>query len=282
MSTPQYDSHKFHAKCHALSAGTLRLPLQHSIEEQGTHLLTEKGGYEHKTWNGHKIEGVLRYESAYTQVSGNDGVKPGQGWSTLATTVVEGFNVLEVLTCDRIVSQVITDHPKNNRVPMVTFLGSRFENLRIAGCPVNVELDIEPFGSWPSDESPYANKPENVHRARAQYENVLAYPGLPDVMRGKYNQLVGQLGSAEVLECSLVRQVTGSFPGTIAGHLLHIPHFGSVSLGMLKLEHSDFKQPGYAPRQSLFTLTMIELNLGCVTDGEGGAGSSQGGGTTHP
>ena len=62
-------------------------------------------------------------------------MKPGHGWATLTTVVVDDLNVLEVLTADRVVGQIITDYPLEGYVPAVSFLGTRFDNLRIAGHP---------------------------------------------------------------------------------------------------------------------------------------------------
>ncbi len=58
---------------------------------------------------------------AYTQVAGNRSTKSGQGWTTLTTSVIEGLNVLDVVTADRVVGQTITEHPLEGYVPSDQF-----------------------------------------------------------------------------------------------------------------------------------------------------------------
>jgi len=58
--------------------------------------------------------------------------------------------VLDVLTADRVVGQIITEHPLVGYVPIISFLGTRFENLRIAGHPVELDLDLNILGDKPA------------------------------------------------------------------------------------------------------------------------------------
>ena len=92
--------------------------------------------------------GDLSYEAAHTQVAGNRETKPGHdGYTTLVTSVVEGLNILDVVTADLVVAQISTDHPLVGYVPSITFLGTRFENLRIAGHKVDeLEMCLDIFG----------------------------------------------------------------------------------------------------------------------------------------
>ena len=71
------------------------------------------------------------------------------GWVTLSTSIMEGLNVFEVITADRVVSQVSTEHlparspgKDPDHVPRVTFVGSQFKNLRVGGLPVKLTLDL--------------------------------------------------------------------------------------------------------------------------------------------
>ena len=79
-------------------------------------------------------------------MAGNRDVKPGHGFSTITTAVVEDLNVLDVVTADRVVAQISTEHPLVGYVPHITFLGTRFENLRIAGHKVELDLDPDFLG----------------------------------------------------------------------------------------------------------------------------------------
>src|SRR5215469_6487835 len=103
-------SHRYHANATVLS-GHLRLPLVQQIEPQAHAHLREAGGYLAERAENYRLESVISFRSAYTHVAGNRSTKPGQGWTTISTTVIEGLNVLEIVTADRIVGQTITEHP---------------------------------------------------------------------------------------------------------------------------------------------------------------------------
>ena len=127
-------THQYNAEATILS-GYLTLPLAQEIRSQARIALPDSGGYISQHADKFRLEGVLSYSAAYTQVAGNRSTKSGQGWTTLTTSVIEGLNVLDVVTADRVVGQTITEHPLDGYVPSINFLGTRFENLRIAGHP---------------------------------------------------------------------------------------------------------------------------------------------------
>src|ERR1017187_9369323 len=140
MSEVNERTHIYNAEATVLS-GQLDLPVSQKIEPQTNSKLPEKGGYFNQRSDSFQLESVLSFRSAYSHVAGIRSLKPGGGWHTLNTTVVEGLNVMEVLTADRVVGQTITEHPLAGYMPSISFLGTRFENLRIAGHPVELEWD---------------------------------------------------------------------------------------------------------------------------------------------
>src|SRR5262245_50133297 len=133
MATPR--THTYHADANVLHA-SFDLPLKAEIRPQAYVNLPGTGGYLAERSQCFRLESVVRYGLRYTQVSGNPSDKPNGGWVTLATAVIEGLNVLDVVTADRVVAQISTDHPAEGYVPKVTFLGTRFEGLKIAGVEI--------------------------------------------------------------------------------------------------------------------------------------------------
>lgn len=271
-------THHYHASATVIS-GHLRLPLQREIRPQAKAELHQEGGYFSQRAENFTVEGVISIRSAYTQVSGNRSTKSGQGWTTLTTTTVEGLNVLDVVTADRIVGQTITEHPLEGYVPTVSFLGTRFENLRVAGHPVDVDLDHNMLGAKPAGDAAYTKDSGLIARAGSQYRRVLEDSKLPDDLRERYNRLSSTLGSAEAVECSLVNAANGSYPGLSFGHILQVPDFGKIVLASLKVSHGDYGTPSGAPRITNVHLTMMHLELGCAVDGNVpiGSGSTNGG-----
>jgi hypothetical protein len=160
----------------------------------------------------YRLESVISFSSAYSHVAGNRSLKPGEGWHTMTTTVVEGLNVMEVLTADRVVGQIITEHPLEGYVPSISFLGTHFENLRINGHPVELDLDPEIFGPKPADDAPYTKDKGFLGRVSSQYDRIRKHKDLPTELQERYNRLSSTLGASEAVECSLVNQADGGLP----------------------------------------------------------------------
>jgi hypothetical protein len=278
--------HEFHADATILS-GNLHLPLRQTIEPQAKSHLYHQGGYLSQHSDAFRVEGVLSFQRAYTQVAGNVGHKPGHGWATLTTTVIERLNVLEVLTVDRVVGQIITEHPLEGQVPHISFLGTRFENLRIAGHPVSLDLDLNILGGKPDGDLPYAAHQPVVDRVAKQYSRIRERQDLPAELRETYNRLSSTLGAREAVECSLVNHASGSYPGLSFGHLLKIPDFGTVELAKLTVTHDRYeptkaKPDPNVPETTTLTLTMIDLKLGCAIEGNIPVGTGTSNGGTKP
>jgi hypothetical protein len=221
---------------------------------------------------------VASFRSAHTQVAGNRDPKPGHGWATLSTTVIEGLNVLDVLTADRVVGQIITEHPLVGYVPIISFLGTRFENLRIAGHPVELDLNLNILGDKPASDGAYTADRALLERVSAQYSHVRDNQQLPPELHERYNQLASTLGAPEAVECSLVNRAAGGYPGLSFGHVIHVPHFGQITLAKVGLHH-EFDKTTKAPVTTTLKLTMVDLKLGCaIAGGMGvGVGSTNGG-----
>jgi hypothetical protein len=281
MAGSQKRTHLYHASATVIS-GHLRLPLVREIRPQALSTLPQEGGYFSEHAESFSVEEVISFRTAYTQVAGNRSTKAGQGWTTLTTTTIEGLNVLEVVTADRIVGQVITEHPLVGYVPSISFLGTRFENLRVAGQEVDLEIDHNILGAQPDGDREYTKDPGLIARAGGQYRRVLESDRLPEDLRERYNRLSSTLGSAEAVECSLVNHASGSFPGLSFGHVIYVPDFGKIILARLRVSHGDYNTPTGAPRITNVHLTMVDLELGCAADGVVPIGSGSSNGTTVP
>ncbi|MGA2217144.1 MAG: hypothetical protein ABSG51_03610 [Terracidiphilus sp.] len=281
MSEANGRQHLYNADAKILE-GHLRIPLIQDIKPQAPATLTEKGGYVAQQLEDYWLESVISFKHAYTQVAGNPDPKPGHGWSTLSTTVVEGLQVLEVLTADKVVGQIITEHPLEGYVPSISFLGTRFENLRIAGHPVKLDLDLEIFGPKPANDGAYTHEPYFLKRVSSQYNRILEHENLPEDLLERYKQFSADLGKSEAVECSLVNHAAGSYPGPSFGHVIRIPNFGTITLAKLTVTHENPKQETGVPTKTTLRLTMLDLKLGCAIDGDipiGGGGTN---GTTVP
>jgi hypothetical protein len=262
--------------------GHIVLPLDQEIDRQAHSFLPAHGGYFSRRVENYRLGEVISFRSGYTQVAGNRSDKHDGGWNTLATVVIEGLNVLEVLTADRIVGQVITDFPPQGYVPSISFLGTRFENLRIAGHPVNLDLDLGILGAKPPDDQPYGLDPDLKRRISGQYNRIRESKNLPADKLEQYNRLSSSLGIPEEVECCLVNHASGDYPGSSFGHLIHIPHFGWIGLGEVRVSYKEVKERGEIFRKTTVHLTMVDLHLGCATSGKGRLGNLSTNGDSWP
>lgn len=278
--------HHYHAEANVLHAD-LKQPLEEKIRAQASVELSKDGRYQFRQADPFHFEGILSYKGGYTQVAGRPSTKTA-GFVTLTTSVVEGLNVLDVVTADRVVAQISTVHPKygEGQEPSVTFLGTRFENLRIDGHRVEVERNLEILGSRHEDGHSYFDDTEVLDRVSTQYGKV-SKDGLPAWTLKEFPKnraVVQDIGEGRrQMQCSVVNGVKGC-PGTPFGHVIDLPHFGKIFLGELKV----VRTPGDPDKKIYdtyrFHLTMIRMEMGCLATGNVGvsvADSNGKGGDGH-
>jgi len=305
--------HQFHAEAHVLS-GSLRSPIEQRIEPHARVALKDtKGGHLLRGIEDVSIEGLVRFRSGNTRVSGGESQKAKtapleHGFVTLSTSVIEGLNVFEILTADRIVSQVSTDHPlENGHVPHVNFLGTKFENLQICGFPVEVTLNLELCSKRPANDQPYVTERDFLKGIAKQVGKVADCDVLPQKMKDLYHERLTEINNlhdsneGRKVTCSLVKHIKvldeGQIPGLhIVENVIFIPHFGAVSLGEVevgleaKTESNDFRRPSeiayngqsHGEMSNYFEVTMLNMELGCVGDASLKAARTKTNGTTNP
>lgn len=145
--------HYFHAEAHALT-GKLERPFAEEIKKQAFVKLMGRLGelsaeeqaqrsYFSQHGKNFRLEGIVSYSAAHTQVAGHSGKKDPRASITLATSVIEDLNVLNVVTADRVVAQITATYVPDEQAPRVTFLGTHFENLRIFRHRVFPKLNLK-------------------------------------------------------------------------------------------------------------------------------------------
>lgn len=275
--------HYYHADATALG-GRIDTPFEQLVPTLAPTSLPPVGGYAVARAERFRLEGILSLESAYTQVAGSVSQQTG-GRTTLATSAVEGLNVLDVITADRIVAQISTEHPSVGYNPKVTFIGTRFDNLRIAGCPLEPTLDLnlcgQPLEPGQFPEKSIFEDERFLAAVAGQYGRMSDARSLPDWVRDKkipawvreryaWDNSEGKRAEAGIVVCSLVNQVNGEFPGRPFGHVLEIPEIGRVFLGELIVDHNTYR------------IIMMRFELGCLTSGSLSTSSASVEGRTYP
>jgi hypothetical protein len=302
-------SHYFHAEAHAL-AGKLDLPFDQEIKKQAFVKLEGRladlpdeeraqRNYLSQHSENFRLEGIISYEAAHTQVSGHASKKHKGASVTLATSVVENLNVLNVVTADRVVAQISTTHFPGDYTPEVTFLGTHFENLRIARHKAEPFLALDLCGQKIAGDVMRVHKDEKfLAKVEAQYKRLKArLAGLstddkkqmrfeePDHSMAKTYHggdldlaaLQGQASEAKEKDtawdgvaCSLVENVDikDISVKNADGNSVQIPPPGR-SFGHV-IHIPDFGTVFLAElrvNHNSYNLTMIRLELGCLLDG---------------
>ncbi|HKV04608.1 MAG TPA: hypothetical protein VJO53_05820 [Candidatus Acidoferrales bacterium] len=233
----------YDAQGHGLS-GRFGRPVEHLIEVQAAASLPIIGGFGNSRVDDFRFRDFVSFGSAYSHVSGSRNQKDGS-FTSLVTATVERLNILDMVTADRVVARLSSQHPPDHREPHIVFLGSEFENLRISGCLVQVDLDQGFFVR--SDTYEAIRKELETNR---EFRKMAEDP----YQTGQAQKLSDPNG---VLLCSLVKDVRMNCPEiTRRGHALIVPQFGKVFLAEV------LAQPGRR------TLTMLRLELGSPITGD--------------
>ena len=289
-STPYHD---YHAQAQLLR-GHLERPIDQAIEPLGAISLDGpmEGHFARRTENV-SIEGLISFTRGETRVSGARSLKDN-GWVTLATSILEGLNIFEVFTADRLVSQISTDHPyKDGHFPHVTFLGTQFQNFRVSGFAPALTLNLG-ICERPAGDRSFFQDPNFLRRVAEQTEKIAGARGLPKELKDEYDERLayiktlisdgnaGEKGGHKPITCSLVQSIGEiPIPGVQSfGNVLLIPEFGTVRLAEIELGEKADSKTGRP--NVYFTFTSATMKLGCVGDGTLAAGTVQANGHTDP
>jgi hypothetical protein len=167
-----------------------------------------------------------------------------------SSVTIEGFNILDVITADRIMARLTSEHKDGDDEGYILAIGSMFENLRIGGYKFEFKLRHELLLK------------NRTHKELAK-----------SVAKGKKNGKIAA-SNEKVILCSLVEEIITDFPGLSAddkrNHVVKIPQFGTIAFAELLC------QPGTK------TLTMLRFELGSPDFGSGAVAESFLNGPQYP
>lgn len=265
--------------------GFLQTPEPKTIPAQASVSLPPVGGYAAAQTGAFNLDQIVSVKSTYARVAGRK-VDDNGGVSTLVTSVIEGLNILEVVTAERIVAQLTVEAPalevKDGRRVMprrrISLAGSRFEGLRIGGidaaptfnqtllrlrCKEKLDDAPLPPNTW------YTCQQVGIEQAKrlVRGSDDTRYDGMA-WLRNRYDWM--ESPDQGLTLCSLVDEIDSCVPGTCLGHVVDIPDFGRIFLGELLVSPLSVQ------------LTMIRAELGCTVNGGLGGAHVNSNGTTVP
>jgi len=258
----------FHADANSLG-GFIEKPLQKIIPSQASVSLPPVGGHAATRTPAFNFEEIVSCRSAYTRVTGTQ-VAPDGPWSTTITSVVEGLNILEVITSERLVAQLSVEYPRDGRYLEISLAGSRFDDLRLGGCEAFPRLNPTLLCAAKARIALPALRQTGWEQAgkmiNSAEEGRDAFPWVLD----RFGWMTREPEEGQCVLCSLVDGLDGAVPGTSFGHAVEIPDFGRIFLGELLV----------CPGSVQFSL--IRAELGCAVHGHVSAGMASGNGHSVP
>lgn len=230
----------YHAHGHALSASFTR-PMTDLVDAQAATSLSVSGGHGSASVSNFSFRNFISMKAATSHVAGS---KDANGHHNSSVSIcIEGLNIMDVVTADRIVARLAARHEPGKKEPAIVLAGSHFDNLRIAGNPVTVEIDHDLFNRINTFDlalKELAKNPAFKKNALDPFESGKPQPK-PD--------------TEGALLCSCVKTLSDA-PGAEKGrHWFTVPQFGTLYIGETHLSHQKRR------------LTMLRVVLGSPVEG---------------
>lgn len=265
----------YHAYGVALG-GVIRRPFEHVLESVASVALPVSGGYGAARVSDFRFRELISFKEAYTQVSGSRSAKDGS-YNTLVTSTVEGLNIADMVTADRIVARISSEHGDGDDETRAVPVGSEFVNLRVAGKKVDVEVDNALFTKCDTmakfKKTLYEDKALAKEVARRSLWDEID-KSAPAAVRARYKwqTKAGALPESKgILPCTLVKSIRCEAPEVRQfGNVLEIPQFGVLYLAEIYMKQSSRR------------LTMMRLEMGSPVEGTVTISGGEGNGTTFP
>jgi hypothetical protein len=267
----------YHADANPIG-GTINRPFNGFVPSQASVSLPIVGGFIERQRKGRKWKNVVSYTSESTHVSGSKKDEPEGGpWTTQVSATIEGLNILEIITADKVVAQLSVAHPHDGGEPTISVIGSQFENLRISGEKIEPVIRYDLFSehdgaddkdprkrypkkTWPRQdkflEKVTAQKAQAKDKFSKRYEN----KPLPGWIRHHFHWFDSAQGlnGRDYIQCSLIDhlpELPEGFPGIVCGNAIHVFDFGKVYFGEVIVHHKTF------------TVSMVRAQLGSPVGG---------------
>lgn len=249
----------YNAFANAFSAKFTR-PFHEQIDVQAASSLPPTGGHSTGRVENFKFHEFITFKAGYTHVSGGF-QDTDHSNNTLVTSVIEGLNMMDILTADRIVCRLYSKHAQRAPEGRITMHGSKFENLSICGHPVRINLDFGLFEDIQTYE-----EAQRAYKSNDKFKRIASDP----LQNG---EILAEQQCNGAFLCSLVEGggIQVSAPGVkVSGHSIHVPGFGTVFFAETFISHGTR------------FLTMLRFELGSSTSGGGSGGSGGTNGKHYP
>ncbi len=255
--------------------GTITRPVVRSIDTGAATALPPYGGYSSAQHENFAIDNIIRFDKAYTTVAGNY-KQADDTYNSLVTVTIEGLNVLDTVTADRIVARISSRYKPGEDETNVVFVGSQYENLRVAGHQIQVEMDGDVFcqhGTLGAFKNRFKQDQTFRRSISKQFMWTDVDEKAPDFIKQRYKWCTPDSlpESKGLVQCSLVKAVHHDCQELQSfGNVLILPQFGVMYLGEVMMKEGGRR------------LSMMRFDLGSPVDGQVDVGTGEGNGSAYP
>jgi len=177
-----HSQYVYSASAYALAAEFER-PKKHSLTPQASVVLAGHGGHGSHRAPGYKVDGLVSFKEAYSEVGGSyddcHGMHTTHAWS-----VLEEVNVADMLTADRVVARMAIYYPADDSSEAsYDITGSYFVNLRIAGYSIDVNVDTHSLHAHDT-----FGKVAQAHKS-GKCDHLMLGSGLSNISSSEVNRL---------------------------------------------------------------------------------------------
>jgi len=260
------------------AAAVLTTPFREIVPTQASANLADFGGYGSGRSEDFRHRDLIHFDFACSEVTGSQ-THPDcevDTYSTLVKTTIVNLDVMGMIQCDKVVANLVSTYEDiEDGEPSIRLIGSRFQNLMIAGIPVKVCLNLDVLDDC-HQHSDLKSKFKTHKEVRDLFGNDElreAHPSAPDRVK-KYLDPPPDEGCEMpgddygITTLSIVRKLEPECRAfKTYGHVIHIEGFGTIRLGEVRVSKYT--------RQ----LSMIQVELGCPVEGRALFGSVDGGTT---
>jgi hypothetical protein len=220
--------------------GYLEAPVAKVLQTLAPVSLPPVGGFATARSEAFTVDEIVSCSSAYTRVLGQECCTDGSS-SILVTAVIEDLNILEVVSADRIVTQLSITLSDESAALGFAVTGTVFEGLRIAGHECHPILNQELQGAGAAKAAGGRLTWDEVRQAgRVQGETLLGSfkDGSEDAHKwvvSRHRRMTAEppaSGGGYAL-ASLVDRLDVAGGCSSYGHIVEIPGFGQILLGEL-------------------------------------------------
>lgn len=239
--------------------GQITTPFTETLDACGATVLPPTGGFASASVGRFDYRDIVSFERASSTAAGSSSEHRGRRtYDTIVTVMIEGLNVLNMVTADRVVARMTSKHPEDTYDPEMRPVGSYFENLRIGGIPVEPtpRSDLMREGGYSSVMGKFS-KEELPDLTMRDWQPGVLSPVFQD--RRLLVPLFETTNQDKLSECG----IDASAPGR-----MYVPEFGMIYFG-------EYLVSRFSRR-----LTMLRIDLGCAVEGTMTFGSEETNG--HP